>query len=144
MEDAKYVLAAGNTAGFRESGAMGITPNKDGSFTPMVGIRSNGLGLDSIIGYIDQNGEPVCIVSEDHLNLLNNIATERFTTNKDRIERFRDTLLAAYNRTGSTSTAPHTEDAATRRERKRAEGLARQQALKAENLADFRSEQKSG
>ena len=114
---------------------MGLASNKDGSYTPMVAIRSNGLALDSIVGFVDAEGQPTCIVSEAHLSLLTGLANERFTTNTERIQRFRDSLLAAYAQSQSTSAEQSSdkyEDAAMRRERKRAEGLARQEAIKAE------------
>jgi tRNA wybutosine-synthesizing protein 3 len=141
LTDASKVLAAASAAGFRESGAMGLSANKDGSVTPMVAVRSNGLGLDSIIGYINRHEEPICIVSEEHLHLLNTIANKRFEVNTERIERFHQALLAAYAPVEDASIrsgGSDYEDPVGRKARKRAEGLARQEALgaKKSNLTD--------
>ena len=133
--DSKHLLAAASTAGFRESGATGISNNKDGSTTPMVAVRSNGLALDAVVGYLDQEGTPICFVSEEYLSLLNRIAIERFKVNAERIERFRLALLQAYS-TRASEQASSFEDAATRRERKRAEGLAKQEAMRAQKTAN--------
>lgn len=138
VNDTKHLLAAASSAGFRESGAMGLTTNKDGSTTPMVAVRSNGLALDAVVGYVDEGGTPVCIIPEEHLKLLNNIATARFKTNTERIARFRQALLKAYS-TDENSTgkrADDYEDADVRRARKKAEGLARQRAIQAEREAE--------
>jgi tRNA wybutosine-synthesizing protein 3 len=129
LEDAKRVLTAASISGFRESGAMGLSSNKDGSITPMVAVRSNGLALDSVIGYINAEGEVLCIVGEGHLRLLNDIAIERFRVNTERIARFREALFAMYHQSES---ANEVEDAAGRRARKKAEGLAKQEQLRAQ------------
>jgi tRNA wybutosine-synthesizing protein 3 len=136
LEDARNVLTAANMAGFRESGAMGLSSNKDGTITPMVAVRSNGLALDSVIGYVNTEGEAICIVSEEHLRLLNNIATERFRVNTERITRFREGLLVAYHLSKSQEGEIDFEDAATRRARKRAEGLIRQEEMRALKAAE--------
>ncbi|KIW09351.1 uncharacterized protein PV09_00251 [Verruconis gallopava] len=138
LEDASKVLTAASSAGFRESGAMGFSANKDGSITPMVAVRSNGLGLDSVIGYIDENGDPVCIVSEDHLRLLTRIANDRFRVNSERISRFRKEVLDTYS-AHPASAKSQREDAEARRARKRAEGLARQAEQRVKQEAKYSS-----
>lgn len=132
LKDAKLVLGAASSAGFRESGAMGFTA-KNGSTTPMVAVRCNGLALDSVIGYMDEHDKAVCIVSEEHLNLLNNIATERFRVNTERIQRFRVALLKAYS---SDANDDDLEDRETRKTRKKHEGLAKQEALRAQKATE--------
>jgi tRNA wybutosine-synthesizing protein 3 len=119
---------------------MGLSPDKDGSITPMVAIRSNGLALDSIIGYLNEHGEAICIVPEVHLRLLIDIANERFKVNADRIERFRQAVLSAYAVPKAGFTGVEYEDAATRKARKRAEGLVRQQAVRAQKSMDVAGE----
>jgi len=84
---------AANQAGFRESGAMGLTAAKDGSTSPMVAVRSAGLSFDSIIGYQADNGRLVSLVDEQYLRALVKIANQRFEINSARIQRFRDHLL---------------------------------------------------
>jgi tRNA wybutosine-synthesizing protein 3 len=134
LDDAKHMLTAASAAGFRESGAMTFPTIQDQAKTPIVAVRSNGLALDSIVGYIDDHGTPVCIVPEEHLCLLNNIATERFKVNTERIGRFRQALLTVYTREKSKHAGNINghEDSSIRRERKRAEGLLKQELLRAE------------
>lgn len=115
---------------------MGFHPAKDGAITPMVAIRSNGLALDSIVGYLDDQGEPRSLVSEQHLQLLTNIANERFETNTKRIQRFQESLFKLFSSPISTadpnSNAASWEDAESRKARKRSEGLAKQVIARAE------------
>lgn len=85
-----------------------------------------GLGLESLIGY--QSGDRrIRNVSIDYLHTLMSVADERFVENTRRIERFRDALRAAVQGKPSRLNAEGNEweDAATRKERKRAEGLRR-------------------
>jgi tRNA wybutosine-synthesizing protein 3 len=99
----------------------------------MVAVRCNGLALDSVVGYMDEHNKPVCIVSEEHLNLLNDIATERFRVNMERIQRFRNALLGAYS---SPTHNVDFEDPVARKARKKREGLARQEALRAQRASE--------
>lgn len=92
-----------------------------------------GLGFESLIGY--QTGDRrIRNVSKDYLYTLMGIADERFVENTRRIERFRDALRAAVQGKPARLNAEgkEWEDAAARKERKRAEGLRR----KAEALGD--------
>ena len=115
-------------AGFRESGALNIvSSSSDAAETPMpmVGIRSMGLGFESLIG-IQASGERQQLVSPEFLVELVRIGNERFVENTSRIGRFREALRKAMKgdtRIGDNGEA--WEDAATRRDRKRAEGLRR-------------------
>ena len=119
-------------AGFRESGAVSLGSSKSGEANPVVAIRSTGYSFDSIIGYQDDEGRNISLIDEGHLRTLVCIANERFKINLERIARFRTQLLDSYQ-PALISGPPDSnwEDADVRKQRKRAEGLARQQALQA-------------
>lgn len=136
-EDAQSVLRCGLEAGFRESGAINLTTTNRDQVTPMVAIRSMGLGFESIIG-MQVGGEKKRIVSPEYLALLVCTANERFAQNRKRTERFRQALAALRGPAGEQAERPGWEDAATRRERKKAEGLQK----KAE-MAQQRERQKA-
>ncbi|TID19356.1 DUF985 domain-containing protein [Venturia nashicola] len=129
LTDAQAVLSAASSAGFRESGAMGLSSSMDGTVTPMVAVRSTGLGFDSIIGYQNNDGNIRSLVTEEYLELLINTANERFKTNNERIERFRSGLTLFYHagkaKNGGDSGSSW-EDKDERKARKREEGLAKQ------------------
>ena len=119
-------------AGFRESGAVSLGSSKSGEAKPVVAIRSTGYSFDSIIGYQDDEGRNISLVDEGHLITLVCIANERFKINLERIARFRTQLLDSYQPALiSGPSDSNWEDADVRKQRKRAEGLARQQALQA-------------
>lgn len=119
-------------AGFRESGAVSLGSSKSGEANPVVAIRSTGYSFDSIIGYQDDEGRNISLVDEGHLITLVCIANERFKINLERIARFRTQLLDSYQPALiSGPSDSNWEDADVRKQRKRAEGLARQQALQA-------------
>ena len=119
-------------AGFRESGAVSLGSSKSGEANPVVAIRSTGYSFDSIIGYQDDEGRNISLVDEGHLITLVCIANERFKINLERIARFRTQLLDSYQPAFiSGPSDSNWEDADVRKQRKRAEGLARQQALQA-------------
>ncbi|GAD97879.1 COG1590 daomin protein [Paecilomyces variotii No. 5] len=145
LHHAQPILTAAFSAGFRESGLQSLRCLSDDMETsPIVAVRSSGLSLESIIGYCDDNstnddGSPIIrsLVTEEYLRMLVGLANERFTVNIERVQRFRTKLLDlisvsddAHRNGGKGRTKPvGWEDEATRRERKRAEGLARQKAL---------------
>jgi tRNA wybutosine-synthesizing protein 3 len=119
-------------AGFRESGAVSLGSSKSGEANPVVAIRSTGYSFDSIIGYRDDKGRNISLIDEGHLRTLVCIANERFKINLERIARFRTQLLDSYQPALiSGPSDSNWEDADVRKQRKRAEGLARQQALQA-------------
>ncbi|KAF2499584.1 hypothetical protein BU16DRAFT_535917 [Lophium mytilinum] len=134
FEHAQRVLSAANTAAFRESGAMGFN-SVQGETNPMVAIRSAGFSFDSIIGYQDPSGCNVAFIDEDYLRMMVGLANERFQINSDRILRFRDALHSQYSHASANGSAKpqHVkkgyEDPEVRRQRKRQEGLIRQQSL---------------
>ncbi|KAF2421243.1 hypothetical protein EJ08DRAFT_653477 [Tothia fuscella] len=141
IKDAQIVLSAASTAGFRESGAMGLSANHDTTITPMIAVRSTGLSFDTIIGYkttaseSEENDEIISTVTEEHLKLMVNIANERFEVNSERIQRFRNALVASQQRADGNGNGegPEWEDKAVRIARKREEGLERQRFLREEN-----------
>jgi tRNA wybutosine-synthesizing protein 3 len=127
IDDAQHVLNSALAAGFRESGAVSLGSIK-GESNPIVAVRSAGYSFDSIIGYQDENGDNIALVDEKYLRTLVCIANERFSINFDRITRFRNALLETQKH--GTSYPPDWEDADARKQRKREEGLARQQTLR--------------
>ncbi|KAJ8105935.1 hypothetical protein OPT61_g9874 [Boeremia exigua] len=132
LDHAQKLLNAGMGAGFRESGAVSLGSSKTGEANPVVAIRSTGYSFDSIIGYQDDEGRSISLISASHIRTLVCIANERFKINLERIARFRALLLESYQPTitsTSASSKPDWEDADVRKQRKRAEGLARQRAM---------------
>ncbi|KAJ9298916.1 hypothetical protein DTO271G3_3158 [Paecilomyces variotii] len=148
LHHAQPILTAAFSAGFRESGLQSLRCLSDDMETsPIVAVRSSGLSLESIIGYCDDSSSnddsdsPIIhsLVTEEYLRMLVELANERFSVNTERVERFRTKLLDLVSvSTGDDSLSKGGkgrakpagwEDEATRRERKRAEGLARQKAL---------------
>jgi tRNA wybutosine-synthesizing protein 3 len=131
LVDAQAVLSAASSAGFRESGAMGLSTSSDGNVSPMVAVRSTGLGFDSIIGYQNANGDINSLVTEEYLELMVGTANEKFRINAERIERFKTALMSYYSPStrepiGGRGPEFPWEDKDARRARKRAEGLAKQ------------------
>ncbi|KAI0204229.1 methyltransferase TYW3-domain-containing protein [Astrocystis sublimbata] len=129
LEHAQLMLRAGLQAGFRESGAINLTSTTAEPVTPMVALRSMGLSFESLIG-VQEDGVTKCMVSDEYLRSLLDIANERFEENKKRIERFRTAVLAAsHPPSKKKEDGTEWEDAQARRERKRAEGLRRKAEL---------------
>ena len=127
---AQPILAAAINAGFRESGIQSLKNLEDVNAFPMVAIRSSGLALESIIGRTNSdgnlnNGDVHSLVTNDYLDLLLNVANDRFESNTERMRRFESDLFKREITTVSTW-----EDSKTRQERKRAEGLKQQQEVR--------------
>jgi tRNA wybutosine-synthesizing protein 3 len=103
----------------------------------MVAIRTMGLAFESLVGQ-QVDGHRQRIVSPEYLQTLVEIANERFAESKKRIERFqnafRDAISAPVPRRNPEG--QEWEDAAARRERKRAEGLRKKAELKVKQEAD--------
>ncbi|KAH6630202.1 methyltransferase TYW3-domain-containing protein [Chaetomium sp. MPI-SDFR-AT-0129] len=129
LEHAQLVVQAGMEAGFRETGAVSLLARQpDEEATPMVAVRSMGLSFESLIG-AETNGVRQLTVSPEYLETLMRISNERFAENDKRIARFSAALEAAF----TPPKGKHGwEDAQTRRERKRLEGLRRREELKKE------------
>lgn len=118
---------------------MSLNPSKSGELNPIVAVRSTGYSLDAIVGYCNSLGENVALVDEKYLRTLVTIAAERFKINGERIARFQSALLEQYDPQPTSAadlTQPAWEDAQTRAQRKKAEGLARQRALKAQTVSE--------
>lgn len=108
---------------------MNLTSSED-TPTPMVAIRSMGLSFESLIG--QQVGESrESLVPLGYLHKLMSIANERFVENTKRIERFLTAFreLSRPPQPRKNAEGAEWEDAAARRERKRAEGLRRKAEL---------------
>ena len=136
LHHAQPILAAAINAGFRESGIQSLKNLDDSEAFPMVGIRTAGVALESLVGLIPdriqdrQDGTEteehiIRIVSDEYLELLVNIANERFKTNAERMKRFEQDLFKRESGLGQAW-----EDSKSRQERKRAEGLKQQQMLR--------------
>lgn len=125
-------------AGFRESGALNLLPSgKDAATTPMVAIRTMGLAFESLVGR-QVDGRRRRLVSPEYLRTVVRIANERFVENAKRIERFRAAFRDAVEGASAPRRNPEGgewEDAAARRERKRAEGLRRKAEKQAQRVA---------
>ncbi|KAI0172724.1 methyltransferase TYW3-domain-containing protein [Hypoxylon sp. FL1284] len=137
-DHAQLLLRCGLQAGFRESGAVSLTATTAGGdhqqqqATPIVGVRSMGLALESLVGYWSGDGNPRRTVSPDYLRTLVRVANDRFVENRRRIDRFRAALALATrpSEAGDGGAGDEWEDAQARRERKRAEGLRRREELR--------------
>ncbi|KAI1006427.1 hypothetical protein K3495_g1796 [Podosphaera aphanis] len=125
LAQAHVVLSAAVQAGFRESGALNLLSSDSDPATPMVGIRSKGLALESIVG-LEVSGQEVCIVDEWYLRGLLAQANQRFLDNARRIKRFQALLIEMVNKSDTKAW----EDPETRRQRKRREGLERAKRIK--------------
>ncbi|CZT00977.1 related to DUF207 domain protein [Rhynchosporium agropyri] len=140
LQQAQLVLSAALQAGFRESGALNLTPSSGNNEPPipMVGIRSMGLALESVIGFEDQ-GREICMVPEWQLRHMIEVSNQRFVENTKRIERFR-TLLLEMSESGMgkerKGDGREWEDAGARRERKKAEGMRRAEELRVSREMD--------
>lgn len=92
-----------------------------------------GLGFESLIGQV-HNARRIRLVTPEYLHMLMDIATDRFAENAKRIERFRTAFRQAFvdqpvPQTRKNQDGEEWEDAAARRERKRAEGLKKKAEL---------------
>jgi tRNA wybutosine-synthesizing protein 3 len=100
----------------------------------MVAVRSTGYSFDAIVGYHHDAGQNIALVDETYLRTLVNVANERFNVNTERIARFHEQYSP---KAPSSLHKLDWEDADARKIRKREEGLARQQVLRANNDAAF-------
>ncbi|KAJ6151296.1 hypothetical protein N7470_007890 [Penicillium chermesinum] len=136
LSHAQPVLSAASSSGFRESGLQSLRCLEgEGGPSPIVAVRSSGLSLESVIGYYDESSdEPVIrsLVTEEYLAMLIAMSNERFIINTERRERFRSGLIdlcsLEQSQRGKSKGKPDWEDPVERKERKRAEGLARKKA----------------
>lgn len=96
----------------------------------MIAVRTNGIALDSIIGYEDGHGHVVPMVSEAYLWTLLGVANKRFGINAERRDRLRASLIPC-----TSASDQDWEPTDIRKQRKREEGLKRQQALQAKTIS---------
>ena len=139
LAHASSILAAAINAGFRESGVQSLK-NLDDPLKafPMVAVRTSGLAFESLIGYatedtyMDEAREGIhSLVNKDYLEMLLEVASERFQANKHRMQRFEAEIV----RTEQSKPAEW-ETHQSRQARKKADGLARQHALKNESSGE--------
>ncbi|KAL4989473.1 methyltransferase TYW3-domain-containing protein [Aspergillus falconensis] len=144
LHHAQPVLSAASSSGFRESGLQGLRCLVEGDKgpSPIVAVRSAGLALESVIGYYEDDSDVIrSLVSEEYLQMLVTMSEERFSVNSERKERFRMALLnncSLESPTGANpkgETKPGWEDPQKRRERMRAEGMARKKLLESQATA---------
>jgi tRNA wybutosine-synthesizing protein 3 len=97
----------------------------------MIGIRSMGLALESVIGF-ESGDKEFCMVPEYQLRNLVEISNDRFKENTKRIERFRSLLpeIGSEGQEKRSKQGEGWEDTQVRRERKKAEGLKKAQWMK--------------
>ncbi|KAL4772637.1 methyltransferase TYW3-domain-containing protein [Aspergillus nidulans var. acristatus] len=150
LHHAQPVLSAASSSGFRESGLQGLRCLVEGDKgpSPVVAVRSAGLALESVIGYYDDHSDVIrSLVSEEYLQMLVTMSNERFSVNSERKKRFRIALLnncSSESPTGANykgKTKPGWEDPQKRRERMRAEGLARKKLLERQDGATQANDQ---
>lgn len=127
LHHAQPILSAALTAGFRESGVQTLKNLDDPHAFPMVAIRTSGLALESVVGYLRENeGDPHpaihSLVEEHYLAVLVRLANERFDANAGRVRRFSENMFIRPEQ----GLALAWEDKGARRGRLRAEGLERQ------------------
>ena len=129
LRHAQPVLSAAINAGFRESGVQSLKNLDNLSSFPMVAVRSSGLALASLVGFINEDSGAIqSLVNEDYLRILLNIANERFEANAERILRFKSNLL---QKTEIHKSVWETKN--VRREKKKAQGLEQQARHHEEN-----------
>ena len=134
LPHASSILTAAINAGFRESGLQSLK-NLENPLTafPILAIRTSGLALESVIGYVagedshtDETTENLQrLVSEDYLALLLEVANERFQLNEQRKLRFSTELFDSEQNQSAVW-----ESRQSRQIRMRADGLARQHVLR--------------
>ena len=128
LHHAQPLLSAALNSGFRESGVQSLKNLDDSNAFPMVAVRTSGLALNSIVGFLcTDHDQESCqsIVDESYIDTLMRLANERFAANAGRIRRFEDALFPNIR----TTELPAWEEGSDRKERKRKQGLERKAAL---------------
>lgn len=125
LDNARKLLGAALSSGFRESGISSISSEHD---MVLVAIRTNGLAFDSIIAAVNstEGEKPVLLVTEQYLRMLVHISNQRFEVNQIRKHRLRSAFLQSIGTGQDTAWEP----AEVRRARKQAEGLAKRQSMR--------------
>ncbi|KAK5941967.1 hypothetical protein PMZ80_005918 [Knufia obscura] len=125
LHAAKGLLAAAINAGFRESGVQSLRALDDEDSGVMVGIRTAGVGFETVVGVVEEVGwEEVyrSLVGEGYLRMCVGVVNERFGWNVERRERLRGELAGLRGLEGKERLW---EEKGARRERMRVEGLRR-------------------
>lgn len=98
-----------------------------------------GLAFESVIG-MESDGRMLFMIPDEQFRYLLEVANQRFVENSKRIERFRSLLIETG---GEGKPLPKRgaqndewEDAAARRERKRADGIRLAESLKKKKQED--------
>ena len=133
QQQAQVALTAALEAGFRESGIGSLLNSRDQVTNPTVAVRTSGLSLDSIIGFLSPTpGRPdiIPMVSESYLRTLVRVVNERFRENEERTMRFRFAFFKQaelHGELGMHRGRRGFESRAERAERKRFDGLRRRE-----------------
>lgn len=144
LAHASPIISAAISAGFRESGVQSLKNLTDPNALPMVAVRSAGLAFESIIGVVRdvqhrtnhlENGRfdnkaneiTEALVDEEYLDMLVQIANERFKANTERMRRFEESLFRGKHK------GDEWEVTKDRRERKRKEGLIKKEESKTDS-----------
>lgn len=109
-----------------------------------------GLSLESIIGSssTDTEERPVCFVSDEYLRILVGTANTRFIENTKRIERFRERLGELFSSLSKEAVRVKAdgsvwEDAASRKDRMKAEGLKRAEEARLQKASKLVANERS-
>ncbi|KAI5810006.1 methyltransferase TYW3-domain-containing protein [Peziza echinospora] len=120
LDLAQKILKIALSSGFRESGIM------NASIPPTVAIRSTGLALDSIIGFVDpKTSQPQKNVDDAYLNTLVQVSQMRFKENERRRILLYKRLEEGFGKQLGLENKPDWEDKMVRHERLKREGLLR-------------------
>ncbi|KAL9007598.1 MAG: hypothetical protein Q9180_009617 [Flavoplaca navasiana] len=116
LSHAAPILSAAISAGFRESGVQSLKNLTDPNAIPLVAVRSAGLAFESVIGIVRgdsvqplydcasnedgrQEEEVIeALVGEEYLEMLVDVANERFEANSERIRRFEAALFGGMEK----------------------------------------------
>ncbi|KAK5073665.1 hypothetical protein LTR64_007198 [Lithohypha guttulata] len=138
LQGAKVLLAAAINAGFRESGVQSLKALDDEEAGVMLAIRTAGLGFDTVVGCVEEQEDYDVLlqvdkscVDEHYLRMCTGVINERFVWNNERKERLIRELVKLKTESEANT---QWEDADTRRERKRQEGLQRRAEKQDQNM----------
>ena len=137
LESAHKVNTAAYQSGFTESGISSISTDNLRTSTAMVAIRTTSLAFDSVIGYEGADGKLIPMVTEAYMRVLVELCNERFQTNKERTEAFRETLFESFKPQQSQFSGPSAfEPLEQRRVRMKEDCIRRQAETNAQRTVD--------
>ncbi|KAI8351228.1 methyltransferase TYW3-domain-containing protein [Choanephora cucurbitarum] len=119
QDTAMHLLSTAYQVGYQNSG---ITPSR----RHMLAIRST-LKIDTPIGYVSKDNTFHALVDANYLMLLLTMANQKFEQNIKRMKVFEETMKAELM---AKETKASWEPMEERRQRMKAEGLAKKEALK--------------